>query len=240
MFYYNRHMSGKPTREQLPFYNLFRRLVSDDSFINDVELLRASKADILQETYSTFEEFNDGTVNADKTPSLLNQVMMKYNLPLVMEDFIHHYVAHNEVALDKVRNGIYILDHDNMKASGSSDDEVHNYQAWYVNDSMRNKYIEVTLAIPVHATTTQIIDTITQHKQFIKDRQTAANNNTPVGRVRSEYYALRDKEIMRLYDKGLPPREIRPKLIKKWGHLTEPAISNIIYRRKKQRQNLSP
>lgn len=233
-------MTAKPNREQLPFYNRFKRLVDDESFTRDVALLRSTDVNILESTYENIEEFEDGTVNADEIPSPLHQVMMKYNLPLVMEDFIHHYVAHDEMDLDKLRNGVYIVDHKSMKASGMSDDEVHNYQAWYVNDSMRDKYVEVTLAIPVHATATQITDTITQHKQFIKYRQTVANNNIPVGRVRSEYYALRDKEIMRLYDSGLPPRKIRPKLIKKWGHLTEPAISNIIYRRKKQRQNLSP
>lgn len=233
-------MTAKPNREQLPFYNRFKRLVDDESFTRDVALLRSTDVNILESTYENIEEFEDGTVNADEIPSPLHQVMMKYNLPLVMEDFMHHYVAHDEMDLDKLRNGVYIVDHKSMKASGMSDDEVHNYQAWYVNDSMRDKYVEVTLAIPVHATATQITDTITQHKQFIKYRQTVANNNIPVGRVRSEYYALRDKEIMRLYDSGLPPRKIRPKLIKKWGHLTEPAISNIIYRRKKQRQNLSP
>lgn len=232
-------MTAKPSREQLPFYNRFKRLVDDESFTRDIALLRSLEVNILESTYENIEEFEDGTVNADEIPSPLHQVMMKYNLPLVMEDFIHHYVAHYEMDLDKLRNGVYIVDHKSMKASGMSDDEVHNYQAWYVNDSMRDKYVEVTLAIPVHATTTQITDTITQHKQFIKYRQTVANNNIPVGRVRSEYYALRDKEIMRLYDSGLPPRKIRSKLIKKWGHLTEPAISNIIYRRKKQRQNLS-
>lgn len=235
---------SKPTREQLPFYNHFMRLIDDESFVHDTETLRSSDVDILKSTYENVEiiETPDGDdiVNGDEIPSPLHQVMMKYNLPLVMEDFTHHYVAHNEIALDRLRNGVYIVDHKSMKVSGMSGDEVHNYQAWYVNDSMRDKYIEVTLAIPVHATTTQITDTITQHKQFIKDRQTAANNNIPVGRVRSQYYALRDKEIMKLYDSGLPPRKIRPKLIKKWGHLTEPAISNIIYRRKKQRQNLSP
>lgn len=233
-------MTAKPSREQLPFYNRFICLVDSEAFAHDIELLHSSDVDILQSTHENLEEFDDGSVSADEIPSPLHQVMMKYNLPLVMEDFIYHYVAHDEVDLDKLRNGVYIVDHKSMKASGMSDDEVHNYQAWYVNDSMRDKYVEVTLAIPVHATTTQITDTITQHKQFIKHRQTVANNNTPVGRVRSEYYALRDKEIMKLYDSGLPPRKIRPKLIKKWGHLTEPAISNIIYRRKKQRQNLSP
>lgn len=229
-------MPNKPTREQLPFYTRFIRLIDDEGFTHDIELLRSSEVNILESTYENIEEFDDGTVNADEIPSPLHQAMMKYNLPLVMEDFIHRYVAHNEVALDKLRNGVYIVDNKAMEASGGDDREL-SYHG-YVNDSMHNKYIEVTLAIPVHATTTQITDTITQHKQFIKDRQTVANNNTPVGRVRSEYYALRDKEIMRLYDKGLPPREIRPKLIKKWGHLTEPAISNIIYRRKRQKQNL--
>lgn len=232
-------MTAKPSREQLPFYNRFIRLVDDESFTRDIALLRSSDVDILEPTYENIEEFDDGTVNADEIPSPLHQVMMKYNLPLVMEDFIFHYIKNNEIALDKLRNGIYILDHNAMRASGLSDDEVHNYQAWYVNDSMKNKYIEVTLAIPVHATTTQITDTITQHKQFIKDRQTAANNNTPVGRVRSEYYALRDKEIMRLRDEGLPPREILWKLPDKWrGTLNPPAISRIIYRRKRQGQNL--
>ncbi len=232
-------MPSKPTREQLPFYTRFMRLVEDEAFTRDITLLRNSDADILEPTYENIEEFEDGTVNADEIPSPLHQVMMKYNLPLVMEDFMFHYIKNNEIALDKLRNGIYILDHNAMRASGLSDDEVHNYQAWYVNDSMKNKYIEVTLAIPVHATTTQITDTITQHKQFIKDRQTAANNNTPVGRVRSEYYALRDKEIMRLRDEGLPPREILWKLPDKWrGTLNPPAISRIIYRRKRQGQNL--
>lgn len=232
-------MPSKPTREQLPFYTRFMRLVEDEAFTRDITLLRNSDADIIEPTYENIEEFEDGTVNADEIPSPLHQVMMKYNLPLVMEDFIFHYIKNDEIALDKLRNGIYILDHNAMRASGLSDDEVHSYQAWYVNDSMKNKYIEVTLAIPVHATTTQITDTITQHKQFIKDRQTAANNNTPVGRVRSEYYALRDKEIMRLRDEGLPPREILWKLPDKWrGTLNPPAISRIIYRRKRQGQNL--
>ena len=236
-------MTAKPSREQLPFYTRFTRLLDNPYFISDIELLRSSDVDILKSTHENVEiiEMPDGDdiTNSDEIPSPLHQVMMKYNLPLIMEDFMYHYVARNEVALDKLRNGVYIVDHKSMKASGMSDDGVHNYQTWYVNDSMRDKYVEVTLAIPVHATATQITDTITQHKQFIKYRQTVANNNIPVGRVRSEYYALRDKEIMRLYDSGLPPRKIRPKLIKKWGHLTEPAISNIIYRRKKQRQNLS-
>ena len=230
-------MTAKPSREQLPFYNRFIRLVDNETFAHDIELLRSSEVNILESTYENIEEFDDGTVNADEIPSPLHQAMMKYNLPLVMEDFIHHYVAHNEVALDRLRNGVYIVDNKAMEASGGDDREL-NYHG-YVNDSMHNKYIEVTLAIPVHATATQITDTITQHKQFIKDRQTAANNNTPVGRVRSEYYALRDKEIMRLRDEGLPPREILWKLPDKWrGTLNPPAISRIIYRRKRQRQNL--
>ena len=230
-------MTAKPSREQLPFYNRFIRLVDNETFAHDIELLRSSEVNILESTYENIEEFDDGTVNADEIPSPLHQAMMKYNLPLVMEDFIHHYVAHNEVALDRLRNGVYIVDNKAMEASGGDDREL-NYHG-YVNDSMHNKYIEVTLAIPVHATATQIADTIAQHKQFIKDRQTVANNNTPVGRVRSEYYALRDKEIMKLYDKGLPPREILWKLPDKWrGALNPPAISRIIHRRKRQRKNL--
>lgn len=230
-------MIAKPSREQLPFYTRFMRLIDDEGFIRDIALLRSSDVNILESTYENIEEFDEGFVNADEIPSPLHQVMMKYNLPLVMEDFIHHYVAHDEVVLDKLRNGVYIVDHKAMEASGGDDREL-NYHG-YINDSMHNKYIEVTLAIPVHATATQITDTIAQHKRFIKDRQTTANNNTPVGRVRSEYYALRDKEIMRLRDEGFPPRDIIWKLPEKWrGTLNPPAISRIIYRRKRQRQNL--
>lgn len=230
-------MTAKPSREQLPFYNRFMRLVENEVFIRDIELLRSSDVSILEPTYENIEEFDDGTVNADEIPSPLHQTMMKHNLPLIMGDFIHHYIAHNEVALDKLRNGVYIVDDKVLEASGG-DNREQNYHG-YINDTMHNKYIEVTLAIPVHATTTQINDAIAQHKQFIKDRQTAANNDSPVGRVRSEYYALRDKEIMRLRDEGLPPREILWKLPDNWrGALNPPAISRIIHRRKQQRQNL--
>lgn len=231
------NMLDRPTREQLPFYNRFIRLVDSEAFNLDIESLRTSDVDILKSTYENIEEFDDGSVNADEIPSPLHQVMMKHNLPLVMEDFIHHYVTRNEIDLDQLRNGVYIVDHKTMEASGSDDDTL-NYHG-YINDATHNKYIEVTLAIPVHATTTQINDTITQYKRFIKSRQTEANNNTPVGRVRSEYYALRDREIMKLYDEGLPPREILWKLPSKWrGTLNPVSISRIIYRRKQQRQNL--
>jgi hypothetical protein len=93
-------MTAKPSREQLPFYTRFVRLVDDEGFTRDIETLRSSDVDILKSTYENIEEFEDGTVNADEIPSPLHQVMMKHNLPLVMEDFIHHYVAHNEIALD--------------------------------------------------------------------------------------------------------------------------------------------
>ncbi|GEM_PF-4562399 len=227
-----------PTREQLPFYNHFMRLINNDDFIIDIDLLRISKVDIRKSTYENVEviEMLDGDdiVNGDEIPSPLHQIMMKHNLPLVMEDFIYHYVAHNEVALDKLRNGVYILDHKAMKASGNNRDETHNYQASYINDAMQNKYIEVTLAIPVHATITQITDTIAQHKQFIKDRQTQANDNKPIKRVKVfPEKILRDKEIMRLYKKGIKPNDIANALLGSTEDpLTGSDISKIIYKQK--------
>lgn len=230
-------MPDNPTREQLPFYNRFMRLRDDESFSHDIESLRKSKVDILKSTYENIVEFEDGEVSADEVPSPLHLIMMKYNLPLVMEDFVYHFIKYDELDLNKLRNGVYLVDTKAMEASGDGDNE-RNYHS-YVYDTERNNYIEVTLAVPVHATTTQINDTITQYKQFIKDRQMVANDNTPLSRVRSEYYALRDKEIMRLHDKGLPPRKILWKLPVEWrGVLTAPAISRIVYRRKQQRQNL--
>lgn len=235
-------MAEKPTREQLPFYNRFMSLLNSEVFSRDIETLRNSKEDIRQPTYENVEivEMSDGDdiVNEDETPPVLHQIMKKHNLPIVMEDFMYHYVQHKKINLGKLRNGVYLVDEKAMEASGNDEDKHMNFQA-YVADTMEDKYVEVTLAFPLHATNTQIVDTIKQHKQFIKDKQTRANNNSSVKRVRSEYYAERDNAIMSLHEKGLPPRKIRPKLIQKWGHLTEPAISNIIYRRKKQRQNLS-
>lgn len=229
-------MTKRPSREQLPFYNRFIRYIDNDEFTADIDTLRNSGVNILESTYENIEVIED-TTNADEIPSPIHQFMMKYNLPLIMEDFMHHYVARNEIDLSKLRNGVYLVDDKDMEASGSYDNKLNYHD--YVNDTMHNKYIHVTLAIPVHATTTQINDSITQYKHFIKDRQTKANNNAPIRRIRSEYYALRDKEIMKLYNNGSPPREILWKLPEKWRNmLNPPAISRIIYRRKQQRKNL--
>lgn len=233
-------MSVKPTREQLPFYNRFRRLVSDDSFINDIDLLRASKEDILQTTHSSFEEFDDGTINSEEVPSPLHQVMIKYNLPLVMENFIYHYVVHNEVDLSKLRNGVYLIDNESMKASGNNNEEL-NYQA-YVDDTRQHKYVEITLAIPVHATITQINETISQHKQFIKDRQVILNNNKPIQRVKVYPEKIqRNKEIMRLYEKGLEPSEIAEALFDSTDKpLIGSDVSKIIYKEKNKPKKYRP
>ena len=239
---YNGAMSDKPTREQLPLYNHFERLLGDENFVRDMEMLRGSGTDILESTYENIQEFEDGDVDADEIPSPLVQAMKKYNLPLVMEDFMSHYVIHGEVALDKLRNGVYILDHDTMMASGDSDDELHNYQTQYVNDSMRNKYIEVTLAIPVQATATQITDTIMQHKQFIKHRQKLANDGKPIQRVKSfPKKVLRNKEIMRLYKKGLGPTEIAEALFDGQDRpLIGSDVSKIIYKEKQKAKRYHP
>ena len=74
-------MTAKPNREQLPFYNRFKRLVDDESFTRDVALLRSTDVNILESTCENIEEFEDGTVNADEIPSPLHQVMMKTTSP---------------------------------------------------------------------------------------------------------------------------------------------------------------
>jgi len=232
---YNKEMDERPTREQLPFYNRFVRCIDNESFMADVGLLRDSKIDILESTHENVEVFNDGSVNADEIPSPLHQFMLKYSLPIVMEDFVFHFIRHETIDLSKLRNGVYLVDDKSMEASGRGDNEL-NYHG-YVNDTMHNKYIHITLAIPVHATITQINDTISEHKQFIRDRQTGANNDTPVSRVRSEFYAERDKEVMDLYRQGYRPREIASKISGRWrGIITAPMISDIIYRRRKQKR----
>lgn len=224
----------KPTREQLPFYNRFLLLLDSSDFVNDIETLRSAKVDILKSTYEKIEMVDDDTANADEIPSPLHQVMMRHNLPLVMEDFIYHYVVHDEMDLDKLRNGVYIIDHKTMQASGPSTDEVHNYQAWYVNDFRPSKYVEVTLAIPVDATITQITDTISSHKQFIRNRQTAAGGMRKQ-RVKLAPKGKRNNEIMRLYNNGMKPQEIYRALINtRFDELTAPEITKLISKMKKQ------
>ena len=232
-------MSLKPTREQSPLYNRFMRLVNDAEFIKDIEKLRASDVDILKSTYENVEVIvmpdGDDIVNGDEVLSLLHQAMIKHDLPLAMESFIYHYVIHNETDLEKLNNGVYLVDKKAMEASGPSDDMGLNYHG-YTEDIMYGKYIEVTLAIPAHATITQINDTIKQHKQFIRDRQLVANNGMPVQRVRLLPKAQRNNEIMRLYRKGYKPREILWELSDNLrGTLTAPDISKIINKQKKTR-----
>lgn len=226
----------KPTREQKPLYNRFVSLLDNESFRLDVESLRSSDVNILQPTYTNMEQFDDGTVNADESPSPLHQVMIKHKLPIIMEDFVHHYVTHNELALDRLRNGVYILDHKTTKASGSDEDETHNYQAWYVSDTFNNKYIELSLAIPVHATITQITDTLAQHQQFIKDRQKEANNGERLKRIKLSPKAFRNVEIMRLYKQGYKPRQILWELPENMrDNLTGPDIAKIVYKLKNKK-----
>ena len=235
-----RGMTVKPSREQKPLYNRFIKAVDTDDFQRDIESLRNSDADITKSTFKNVEIIRvpdgDDIINSDEVPSPLHQVMMKYELPLAMDDFVRHYVAHGEIALDKIRSGVYLVDHKSMEASGGDDREL-NYH-WYINDTdyiNHNKYIEVTLAIPAHATITQINDTISQHKQFILDRQEAANNGTPVGRVRLAPAHIRNREIMKLYNTGLKPSQILWELPDDLrGELTSPDISKIIYKQRKK------
>lgn len=228
-------MPDRPVREQRPFYNRFMRLVDTRIFTRDIELLRNSDVDILESTYENVEELEDGNVNADEIPSPLHQVMMKYELPLIMEEFFYHFVKHDAIDLTKLRYGVYLVDDRAMEASGDSEDMTQNYHA-YLEDSDHNRYIRVTLAVPVNATTTQITNAISQHKQFIKDRQTEANNGTPIPRIRSEFYIERDREILGLYEQGLKPRAIERRLSGKFGILTAPMISSIVSRRRKQQR----
>lgn len=223
----------KPTREQLPFYNRFMRLVEDENFLRDIADLRSAKVDILKSTYENVEIIDD-IVNADEIPSPLHQVMMKYNLPLIMDDFMYYYVRHNEISLYRLRSGVYIVDHQSREASGRDDSRL-NYHV-YADDSMHNKYVEITLAIPVQATTTQITDAIAQNKQFIRDRQIVANKGNPIKRVKLSPMALRNNEIVRLYDAGLKPSQIvwkLPEMLR--GNLTGPDISKIVYKLKNLR-----
>lgn len=232
----------EPIREQQQFINRFRRYVSDDGIIHhsefskDIDELRKSKLDILEPTYENIEELTDGSVNADEIPSPLCRFMMKYELPLIMEEFIYHFIKHNEIDITKLRYGVYLIDNSAAEASGDSDNDLgQNYQS-YLEDSRYSKYINITLAIPVNATITQVTSTISQHKQFIKNKQTQANNNTPMHRIRSEFYSERDREIVFYREQGMSPRDIVWRLSGGWrGKLTAPEISRIIYRYKQRR-----
>jgi hypothetical protein len=219
-----------PSREQKPFYNRFMRLVNDDHFADDINLLRSSTVDITQPTYENFEEFEDGSANADEIPSPLLKFMIKYDLPPVMEDFISLYILKDKVDLTMLRSGVYIVDHGQQEASGSSLDKHLNYQS-YAQDTMHDDYVELTLAIPIHALSTQIADTLAQHKQFIKDKQAILNGGDSIKRIKLYPKDLRNREILRLHQEGLKPSEILLELPDTFrGELTAPDISKIIYK----------
>lgn len=220
----------KPSREQSGLYNLFARYVKDDGtiihpeFAKDIEALRGYE-DNLGALWP-----NDGTVD---TPSPFIQFVNKYDFPPSMHMFLLDYVTRNEINLDKLMYGIYVVDEDTQEASGSFNPGV-NYLGYSV-DSLTAKYVRLTLAVPVDATNLQIRECIRDAKDFIKSKQTEANGGT-VARKRFSINAERNNWILDQRSKGLSPKQILHKLPKKWqGTIdTNQDISDIINHIKKR------
>ena len=233
-------MTPKPTREQETLYNLFTKYARDDGTIHDdgfkarVEALRASKSDILLSTYEIIEEFDDGEVNFNETPSLFNQFMHQYKFPSAMTDFIYNYVVNNEVDLTKLRTGIYLLDESKYLASGELEPE-QNFMS-YLKDQEYTKYINVTLAIPVDATSVQITKALTKYKNFIYERQEFARGSKRTYK-RAHLLAERDTMLLNMSMQGMKSKDIARNITGKWkDSLTAPQISKILSRLNKNRQ----
>src|SRR3989337_1754267 len=105
----------KPSRDQSGLYNLFARYVKDNGtiihaeFAKDIEVLRVHR-DNLEVLWP-----NDGTVDA---PSPFIQFVNKYDFPSSMHMFLLDYVTRNEINLDKLMYGIYVVDEEAQEASG--------------------------------------------------------------------------------------------------------------------------
>lgn len=85
--------------------------------MEDVEILRNSNVDILASLHENVEVFDGGPVSTDEMPPPLHQAMLKHNLTIIMEGFVKHYVAYDEIALDKLRSGVYALDYKTMQTT---------------------------------------------------------------------------------------------------------------------------
>lgn len=220
----------KPSREQSGLYNLFTRYVKDDGtiihagFAKDIEVLRehGGNLDVLLSS--------DGEVD---TPSPFIQFVNKYDFPSSMHMFLLDYVTRNEINLDKIMYGIYVVDEDTQEASGSFSPNV-NYLGYSV-DSLTTKFVKLTLAIPADATNLQIRESIKDAKDFIKSKQTEANGGK-VARKRFSINAERNNWILDQRSKGLSPKQILHNLPKKWqGTIdTNQDISDIINHIKKK------
>jgi hypothetical protein len=176
--------------------------------------------------------FDDGAVNVTETPSPLNQFMMDYKFPTIMSDFIHHFIVSDKIDTSKLRDGVYILDESEMLASGGLSPE-QNFKD-YVTDQDYMKYVHVTLAIPVDATSTQITDSLALHKDFIKHRQESVRGFKKTYK-QPHLMAGRDTMLLNLSREGYKPREIAQLITGKWSGLSGPQIAKILYRIKKNR-----
>lgn len=229
-------MPNKPISQQLQFANLFAQYVNLDTakihhqgFSDDITELRRMD-DVTASTYEVHSIIDD-TVNATENPSPLSTLMMKYKLPRLMEGFVYHFIKHNEIDFSKLDYGIYLVNDEEMLASGGSDNLHFNYQN-YVESTLNTEYIKVTLAIPVNATNTQITKTISGQKDFIKDMQKVANNGIALKRIRPYSTAERDNLIIKL-STNMKPSDVEMELYKSYDIVISSVdISNVLYRHK--------
>jgi hypothetical protein len=210
------------------YVNLETGDIHHEQFSIDIASLRNMKK-ITEPVYEIHEVIED-TANATEHPSPLTQLLLNYKLPLVMEDFVEHFITENIIDYDKLEFGVYLLDHKEMIASGKDEDLHRNYHR-YVESSRFTNYVEITLAIPEGAINTQITQTISANKNFIKDRQ-KAGGGVNRKRVRPYTTAERDNIIYKL-SQTMKPKDLQHELSNKHDiHVSSVDISNILYRMK--------
>jgi hypothetical protein len=172
----------------------------------------------------------EDTANATEHPSPLIQLLLDYELPIAMENFIKYFITENIIDYDQLEFGVYLLDHKDMIASGGSKDLNLNYHR-FLESSQYANYVEITLAIPVSAINTQITKTISVNKDFIKDRQ-RAKGGADRERVRPYTTAERDNIVLKL-SKTLKPHDLQYELSNNYNiHISSADITNILYRKK--------
>jgi|GEM_PF-2676877 len=224
-----------PTKQQKAFIALFERYVNiktktifDREFREDITTLRAQE-NIEKPLITVVDELD----NFDEEPSALTKFMLRYKFPLAMEKFIYKFIIDNNIDTSLLELGIYIVDSEEMEASGDSDNLRYNFQR-YVENMGYTTNLELTISIPVDATNLQIREAIKTSNEFIRHRQKALGGSGK--KTYSRYSAQQHKRILEL-SKEYNSKDIAGKIGLEYPYFkpTDAYVRKVISQEKKRR-----
>lgn len=233
---YNGGMATNPTRERKRFLSLFERYVNartntmfDKEFKEDVLRLR-NESNIREPVITIVDELDNFT----EEPSPLTRFMLRYGLPVAMEDFIYCFVMKDEIDTSLLKLGIYIVDEDALEATGGYKDSHDNFQK-YTEDIAYRKNLELTLSIPLDATNLQIREAIRVSNDFIKQRQKELGGSS--GKTYPRFSAQLHSRILELSEE-YNSKDVAAKISTEYPNFnpTDSYIRKVISQEKRRRQ----